>query len=325
MPKGKKMILLKDRRGQATVIGSVFFFMIAVTLIYFIYEIAQNQIVMQHQDAERVTETVNSEILVLPEGNLAINVENRGPIPVKLIGLWVIDKTDNNHIRYDIPDEKSDVFPWEEIEIHTDEDMMNPPWDPLNDENEYSIRLVTARGNIIEARPFQAISGETIGAGAYPPWVSLGESEFIWESEETPIISISDKPDDDVAYTGGKGYLSLKNTAEITFYLTFNSRVVFKSISETETSYYSSRLSKWFVYTDFPDWDEESRGDISYIEDSKAIRKDDVIILEFLTPKDSEVGSIQSDEYRVYLHISGYDESGNTYYQSIHYGTIRIE
>ncbi len=148
-----------------------------------------------------------------------------------------------------------------------------------------------------------------------------------WDPSEAPITSISDKPGEDDAYTGGKGYLSLKNTGEITFYLTFNSRVVFKTAA-VETRYYSTILSHWYkYYYDDPDWRSESDGGIADNKDAMPMSPGDVFILEFEKPQET-VGSgdfISPGEYRVYLHISGYDESGNTYYQSIHYGIILIE
>jgi len=313
--------LRRDRRGQATVIGSIFFFMIALSLITFIFEIAQNQIAMQHQDAERVTETVDSEILVLPDGNLSINVENRGPIPVNLIGLWVIDKDDNIQIRYDIPDEKSDVFPWEEIEIRTDEDTMNPEWTALDDEHEYSIRLVTDRGNIIEVRPFYAISGETIALSAYPPWVSVGETDIEIDGLASPVYEISKAQDDVTPYDGLSGFLSIKNTGNVAFILTFNSRVIF--INDT-TGVYTGELSEWAIW-DAEAWEAGPSGGIGSGEDSRAIYPDDIVIVKFVKPSGGyeEVEFIQSDyTYHVYLHLAGYDERGNTYFQNIYYGIV---
>ncbi len=326
MCRHKATRLRRDKRGQATVIGSIFFFMIALSLITFIYEIAQNQIVMQHQDAERVTETVDSELRVLPDGDLVINVENRGPIPVKLIGLWVIDKDDNTHIRYDIPDDKSDVFPWEEIEIRTDEDTMNPVWTPLDDEHEYSIRLVTDRGNIIEARPFQAISGETIGASAYPPWVSVGESDFGLNASETPVPTISKNDDGDPYTQGDKVWLSVKNTGNVAFYITRRCRVIFKDTTTGDV--YAGEPDSWETYTWDGSWNKEDSGVIDLKKDSTAVypypREPYVIVLRFLEPQDipGQGTKAPSGTYHVYLHLSGYDDTGNLFIQNIYYGEI---
>lgn len=313
--------LRRDRRGQATVIGSLFFFMIALSLITFIYEIAQNQIVMQHQDAERVTETVDSELLVLPDGYLLITVENRGSIPVILIGLWVIDNTANNHTRYDIPEGMVDIFPWEEIVIRTDEDPMNLVWVPLDDEHEYSIRFVTERGNIIEVRPFQAISGETIALSAYPPWVSLSETDISLDGSETPVYEISKAQHSVDAYDGGDGFLSLKNTGDIAFILTANSRVIFRS---DVTGVYAGKLTAWEIW-DAEEWEEVAHGTIAAEEETRAIYPGDVVIIKFDKPS----GGLESMQdipsgytYHVYLHLAGYDERGNTYFQDIYYGTV---
>jgi len=313
--------LRRDRRGQATVIGSIFFFMIALTLITFIYEIAQNQIVMQHQDAERVTETIDSELLVLPDGDLLIKVKNRGPIPVKLIGLWVIDKNDNIHIRYDIPDEKCDVFPWEEIEINTTIDTMNPDWDPLNETHEYSIKLVTDRGNILEPRPFQAISGETITITGCPPWVSLGETDISLNSSETPVYQLSKAQHSIVAYDGGDGFLSLKNTGDIAFILTINSRVIFRSDA---TGVYTGELIEWAIW-DPVEWEEVDAAGIAQGKDSRAIYPGDVVIVKFEKPSgglETMRDILSGYTYHVYLHLAGYDERGNTYFQDIYYGIV---
>ena len=318
--------LRRDRRGQATVIGTLFFFMIALSLITFIYEIAQNQIVMQHQDAERVTETVGSELLVLPDGDLFITVENRGSIPVKLIGLWVIDKTENNHTRYDIPDLKSDIFPWEEIEIRTDVDTMNPEWFHLDDEHEYSIRLVTDRGNIIEARPFQAISGETITISAYPPWVSLAESEFSLDPSETPVISISKNNDGDPYTQGDTPWLSIKNSGSVPFIITRRSRLIFKD--STTGDVYASELANWETFTWDGSWNRDDHGAIDVKKDTKVIypypREPYLLVLQFLIPMDAPGDGTRapSGTYQVYLHLSGYDDTGNTFFQNIYYGEL---
>ncbi len=317
---------LERRMGQATVIGGILFFVMAMTVVAFFYEVAQNQIIMQQHDAERVTETLDAELMVTPGGNLTLWLNNRGPIPVRILRLWVIDETINNHTRY--PTELSSnlemlIPPWKDLLIHS-ENIYG--WNSLNETHEYSIRLVTDRGNIIEPRPFMAVSGETVSGTSYPPWVSLGESELNWTQGETPLTGISNKPDEDEAYTGGKGYLSLKNTAEITFFLTFDSRVVFKSLYEIDgrIRFYSSRLIDVYTCTYDTDWSVVSHDGISIGKDSGAVYKDDIIIFAFDKPG-VQGDWIPSGEYRVYLHISGYDENGNKYYQSIHYGTILIE
>lgn len=317
----------RDRRGQATVIGSIFFFMIALSLITFIYEIAQNQIVMQHQDAERVTETVESVLLVLPGGHLLINVENRGPIPVKLIGLWVIDKDANNHIRYDLPDDKIDLLSWEEIEINTSKDTFKPGWTPLDDEGEYSVRLVTGRGNIIEANPFQAISGETVGVGTYPPWVSIGESEISFNPSETPVVNISSNHGGD-SYDGKDVWLSVKNSGNIAFVLNMMSRVIFKDSSTGRL--YSGYLTTWekFPETEPPgDWQNaDAFGNVNPTHDTHSFYPGDVLVLNFMTPREVPGGSasynIPSNSYQVYVHLAGYDDNGKRYFQSMYYGEV---
>lgn len=321
----------RDRRGQATVIGSIFFFVIAMTLITFFYEVAQNQIVMQQHDAERVTEAIDAELLVTDVG-LIIFVKNNGPISAKLIGLWVIDldkDAPNDPIRYDIPDAKCDVFPWEKIEISTDD--VNPGWVSLNEEHEYSIRLVTARGNIIEPKPFSAVSGTTVTIVTYPPWVSLGETGFSTDPEETPIPwpEISTKPDEVEAYDGGKLWLSIKNTGEITFFLTFDSRVIFKETApapgEEFPKCYSSSITKWEIREkENGQWKKVSDGTIDQNKDSRAVYPDEVIILEFEKPQEApgERGDIPPGEYHVYLHLAGYDDNGNAYFQDIYYGIV---
>ena len=326
MCRHKATRLGRDRRGQATVIGSIFFFMIALSLITFIYEIAQNQIAMQHQDAERVTETVDSQLLVLPDGNLSINVENRGIIPVKLIGLWVIDKDDNTHIRYDIPNEKSDIFPWEEIEIRTDEDTMNPVWTPLNETHEYSIRLVTERGNIIEARPFQAVSGETIGTSAYPPWVSVAESDFNSNSSATPVSAISRNNDGDPYTQGDKAWLSIQNTGSVAFFITVRCRLIFKDTTTGDV--YASEPDSWETYTWDGSWNREDTGNIDTSKDSAAVypypREPNMIVLRFLEPQDipGQGTKAPSGTYHAYLHLTGYDDTGNAFIQDIYYGEL---
>ncbi len=317
----------RDRRGQATVIGSIFFFMIALSLITFIYEIAQNQIVMQHQDAERVIETVESVLLVLPDGNLLINIENRGPIPVKLIGLWVIDKDANNHIRYELPDDKIDILSWEEIEISTLVDTLSPLWTPLDDESEYSVRLVTDRGNIIEANPFQAISGETVGVGTYPPWVSVGETELDFDPSETPVVDIS-SDHGGTSYDGKDVWLTVKNTGNIAFVMNMMSRVCFKDSSTGRL--YSGYLTDWekFPETEPPGgWQNaDDAGNVNPTHDTLSFYPGDVLVLNFVTPREVPGGSasynIPSSSYQVYVHLAGYDDNGKRYFQSLYYGEV---
>jgi len=282
---------------------------------------------MQHQDAERVTETIDSDILVLPGGNLSINVENRGPIPVKLIGLWVIDKDDNTHTRYDLPDEKIDVFPWEEIEISTDVDMMTPVWTALDDEHEYSIRLVTDRGNIIEARPFQAVSGESITGSTYPPWVSVSYSEMESDPSATPVVELS-SDHGGAPYDGKDVWVSAKNTGNVAFVLNMISRAVFKDSSTGRL--YSGHLTYWeqFPETEPPGgWTSaDVSGDVNPTKDTISVYPGDVVVLNFATPSEipggAAIHNVPSGSYQVYLHLAGYDDNGKRYYQSVYYGEV---
>ncbi len=328
MCRHKATRLGRDRRGQATVIGSIFFFMIALSLITFIYEIAQNQIVMQHQDAERVTEAIESVLLVLPDGDLLINVENRGSLPVKLIGLWVIDKDANNHTRYELPDDKIDLLSWEEIEISTLVDTLNPVWTPLDDESEYSVRLVTSRGNIIEADPFQAISGETVGVGSYPPWVSVGESEISFNISETPVVNISRNHGGD-PYDGRDVWLSVENTGNVGFVLNMMSRVIFKD--STTGRLYSGYLTDWEKFPETePDpggWaGADDAGNVNPTHDTHSFYPGDLLVLNFVTPKEVPGGAasynLPSGFYQVYVHLAGYDDNGKRYFESMYYGEV---
>ena len=321
---------------MSSIIGAIFFFVIAMSLIGFSYEVSQKQILMQSHDSMKVTEEVDAELQILPGGHLLLRVKNRGAIPARLTRLWIIDKTDNDHIHY--PNNLAqtldiDVAPWEETEIRTDESEQEPlysEWVPFDEEHEYSIRLVTELGNIIEPLPFRALSGETVASSSYPPWVSIGDLAVSSQSSpfgetETPVPTLSKDSDGVTPYDGGKAHLSVKNSGDIAFFLTFNSRVVFKATTGSPQKCYASRLNKWWKYTwDGSSWDKVDDGGIDQEKDSKAVYPEEIIVVEFEKPREApgQGNDIPSGTYRVYLHLSGYDATGNAYFQDVYYGII---
>lgn len=322
--------LRRERRGAATSIGSIFFFVIAITLIGFFYEIAQNQIQMQGQDAQKASEDLNTELLILADGHIQITVINRGYIPIRLLRIWVIDKTANNHISYpnDIT-QKMDLYipPWDEVIIRSDESEHIDNWVLLDNTHEYSIRLVTERGNIIEPTPILAIEGEGVTSSEWPDWVSLSETEFSEDPDDTPVPRISINNDGDAYTQGQQPWLSIKNTGDKTFFVTYQTRLIFKDT--TDGTVYASAPNEWETYTgEEGDWDKEDNGNLDSSKDSAAVypypQEPYVLVLRFDKPQDvpGQGSTVPSGTYHVYLHISGYDDVGNTYFEAIYYGEL---
>lgn len=312
----KPTSLRRNKRGISTVIGAVFFFAIAMTLTSFFYEVAQNQILMQQYDAQKVTENVDARLQILSGGGVNITLTNRGPIVASVSRLWVIDKTTNTHRAYTLD---TDVHPWT-TEVITSTSISG--WQAMTENNEYTIKVVTSRGNILEPTPFTAVTGRTVSVTSYPPWVSDGVMAVSTSSSETPVpqISRNDKGD---PYDGGKVWLSLKNTGSITFFLTFQTRIVFKNTVTGKA--YASRLDKWEIFTwTGTRWDMVSSGVISWDKASRAVYPGNVFVVEFETPQEApgHASNIPSGTYWVYLRLEGFDDNGKSYFQEVYYGTL---
>lgn len=316
----------RGKQGVSTVVGAVFFFVIAITLISFFYEVAENHIIMQQYDAQKVEEKLNFELQVLSGGNLLLIVKNNGPIPAEIIRIWVVDIVENNHTSY--PQNLSqtlgiEVAPWERIYINSTEAPLNASWIPLSETHTYSIRIVTARGNIIEQDIIRGITGESRTLTTYPPWVSTSETNFSTNPSETPVPQISRDDKGNPYKKGSDVWLSIKNTGTITFFLTVDTKIVF--YSEADGKVYAARLKGWKTFRwDGNKWVKDDEGPVEDNKDSLAVYPGNVIVLKFDTPKEApgHSNTAPSGTYRIYLHVEGYDQTGKTFFQDVYYGEI---
>lgn len=329
----------RDRKGSATAVGAVFFFIITILLTTFMYEVAQKQISMQSYDEEKKNEQLDMTIKVTG-GSVGFNitVDNNSPETIELIRLWIIDEDNNIHYNYSVPEGKRIVYPWDTVVISSSEiDGLGE----LVEGRHYLIRLVTSRGNIIEPQVFAAVPGNIVSTyvsnitgvlyvlnatGALKPsWLSEGQLEICRNSTETPVYNLSRDHDEVKPYNGEKVYISVKNNNNVTVFLTCESRIVFKSTSGQPQRCYAGRLTKWWEYRwDGHKWKMEGKGSIDLNKDSKAMYPNTVLILEFKRPQEApgKDGNIPSGTYQVYLHLVGYDEQGKRFFRDIHYGTV---
>jgi len=94
---------MKMRRGLSTVIGAVFFMVAATaTIAYVSYSMnsienfAQSIIVNDAQSIDRLKEDIEITTVTLTDTNkFNMTVFNKGPIPTKLVRLWVTDQSSN--------------------------------------------------------------------------------------------------------------------------------------------------------------------------------------------------------------------------------------
>ena len=94
---------MRNRRGLSTVIGAIFFMVAATaTIAYVSYStnsienFAQSVLVNDAQSIDRLKEDIEITTVTLTDTNkFNMTVFNKGPIPTKLVRLWVTDQSSN--------------------------------------------------------------------------------------------------------------------------------------------------------------------------------------------------------------------------------------
>ena len=110
------------------------------------------------------------------------------------------------------------------------------------------------------------------------------------------------------------------------FFITVRCRLVFKDTTTGDV--YASEPDAWETYTWDGSWNREDTGVIDLSKDSAAIypypREPNMIVLRFLAPEDipGQGTKAPSGTYQVYLHLTGYDDTGNAFIQDIYYGEL---
>lgn len=330
-----KASIRRQDKGFATVIGAIFFLLTSMLIVTFMFEAHRKQMEMYNYEREVLRERVDVTITISRTLGFNMTIDNNGHETVEIIRFWVIDLTGNTHYNYSLPIGKRVIPSHHKVNIQSHEIS---GFTTLIVGRYYAFRLITARGNIIEPNPIKALPGNI--ASTYPqytieiptlPWVSNATIIISRSRTETPVYNISRKHDETLPYDGGKAYLSIKNIYDITIFLTGQSRIVFKGLTEPYKSY-ASHLSKWYIYI----WDEKDRkwrlvdsNDVTHSHDTIAIYKNMVIVLEFETP--SEVPGdpqarykIVSGKYDVYLLLEGYDTLGRKFISTVYYGVVRF-
>ncbi len=140
---------MKMRRGLSTVIGAVFFMVAATaTIAYISYttnsieNFAQSIIVKDAQSIDRLKEDIEITTVTLTDTNkFNMTIFNKGPIPTKLVRLWVTDQSSNP-----ITHQKEDL----NVLINPGEQKQNIATNlsiTANPTDSYTLKAVTERGN----------------------------------------------------------------------------------------------------------------------------------------------------------------------------------
>ncbi|MGF3522341.1 MAG: hypothetical protein ACQXXJ_04500 [Candidatus Bathyarchaeia archaeon] len=130
------------------------FLSLIVLMAAFLTEVYQIQQRMQLLDTERFQEHVVITAAYLnPEGRLVVNVTHQGSVTAKLVRLWVINQTANEHF----------YFNFSNLYITPGMSVSNVTALTLARGKDYAVRVVTERGNIASYNIAASYSG---GGGA---------------------------------------------------------------------------------------------------------------------------------------------------------------
>jgi hypothetical protein len=170
----------QNERGTGTIISTVMFLLIAILFVggTFIWQVkGQNQV--NALDASRMEE----RYLVEPtfsynKGTDAysaiVNVQNIGPIEIKLVQAWIIDEENNDHqhidISYTLGVDKATYI----SEIDALIQKLSKPFNLY--ESTYYIKIVSERGNIASSR--LTFGAETMDVD--PNWPIIIDRETSW-------------------------------------------------------------------------------------------------------------------------------------------------
>jgi len=129
----------QSKRGQATAIGAVLFLSLIVLMAAFLTEVYQIQERMRRLDTERSQEHVVITAAYLNSDNhLVLNITNQGSVTARLMRLWIINQTNNEHLSVN----------FSSLYITPGMSISNVTSLPLTSGKNYAVRVVTERGNV---------------------------------------------------------------------------------------------------------------------------------------------------------------------------------
>jgi hypothetical protein len=129
----------RSNRGAATILGAVLILALFVMMFAFVQEVYFTQVKMNQVDTDKIQENILiTSAYINTDGQIVLNIVNRGSVTANLVRLWVINQTDNTY--WD--------FPFSEFYIHPGASATNITNAVFTSGQDYSIRLVTERGNI---------------------------------------------------------------------------------------------------------------------------------------------------------------------------------
>lgn len=206
-------------KGFETVIGAIFFILVSMLIVSFIYEAHQKQMEMYNFEKEVLREHVDLTVIISKNLGFKMLIDNNGYETVEIIRFWILDVTGNIHYNYTLPEDRRIIQPHDSVSIESYEIT---GFSSLIMGRYYAFRLVTARGNIVEtnsveARPGNIASTYLIGL-LQPPWFSNGTAIISTNPSETPVYNISSSRVRVEPYDGREGYISIKNTGNITIF-----------------------------------------------------------------------------------------------------------
>ena len=106
----------RARTGVSTVAGAVFFIAIMISVVVGLVVWTMDvQREMNELDIKRASQDIEISNVIFPStGLIEIEVVNKGPEAVRLIGVWVIDMNTSTHYRVDLkllyPDDRGIVI-----------------------------------------------------------------------------------------------------------------------------------------------------------------------------------------------------------------------
>jgi hypothetical protein len=129
----------RSNTGAATILGAVLILALFVMMFAFVQEVYFTQVKMNQVDTDKIQENILiTSAYINTDGQIVLNIVNRGSLTANLVRLWVINQTDNTY--WD--------FPFSEFYIHPGASATNITNAVFTSGQDYSIRLVTERGNI---------------------------------------------------------------------------------------------------------------------------------------------------------------------------------
>lgn len=151
------MKIVKCERGSGTIISTVMFLVIATLFLggTFLWQV-KSQEEVNMLDSDRLVESyvVEPTFFFDKDENIytaVVKVKNMGPIGVKLVQMWIIDESNNDHKHIDISSYNLGVGESAYIsEIGDLINILSHQFDIYT--STYYVKIVTSRGNIASSR-----------------------------------------------------------------------------------------------------------------------------------------------------------------------------